>query len=105
MAEEIRADYDQLDEVANRFAKQSDAAQQLKQLLKGKMDPLEGGDWIGQGSDAFFEEMNGKIMPAMDRLIDVLQDASAVAKEIIQKMKQAEEEAQSPFASYDISGI
>jgi len=105
MAEEIRADYDQLDEVANRFAKNSQAAQQLAQMLKSKMDPLANGDWIGQGSDAFFQEMEGKIMPAMTRLIDVLQDASAVSKEIIAKMKQAEEEAQSPFASYDISGI
>jgi WXG100 family type VII secretion target len=80
-------------------------AQQLKQTLKSNMDPLENGDWIGQGSDAFFQEMNGEIMPALARLIDVLQDANAVTKEIIQKLKQAEEEAQSPFASYDISGI
>lgn len=105
MAEEIRADYDQLEEVAGKFAQQSQVAQQLRQTLKSNMDPLEGGDWIGQGSDAFFEEMNGKIIPALARLIDVLQDASAVTKEIIAKMKQAEEEAQSPFSSYDISGI
>jgi len=105
MAEEIRADYDQLDEVANRFAKQAQVAEQLKKSLQSKMEPLENGDWIGQGSDAFFEEMNSDIMPAVERLIDVLQDASAVAKEIIQKLKQAEEEAQQPFATYDISGI
>lgn len=105
MAEEIRADYDQLEEVSSKFAQQSQVAQQLKQTLKSNMDPLENGDWIGQGSDAFFQEMNGEIMPALARLIDVLQDANAVTKEIIQKLKQAEEEAQSPFASYDISGI
>jgi len=105
MAEEIRADYDQLDEVSGRFQQQSEAAEQLAQMLKSKMDPLESGDWIGQGSDAFFQEMSGEIMPALQRLTEVLQDASAVAKEIVQKMKEAEEEARSPFSFYDTDGI
>jgi WXG100 family type VII secretion target len=105
MAEEIRADYEALDEVASKFEQQSELVAELGQLLASRMEPLESGDWIGRGSDAFFNEMNGKIMPAVGRLINVLSDASAVAKEIVAKMKQAEEEAQSPFASYDISGI
>ena len=95
--DEIRADYDRLEQLANQFANQSQAIQQMLQNVRGAMDPLQGGGWIGRGSDAFFSEMQSEVLPASQRLQEALDEASRVTKQIVQTVKQAEEEASSPF--------
>lgn len=97
MAEEIRADYDQLEQIASRFANQSQAVSQTLQKVQGSMGPLEDGGWIGRGADSFFAEMNGVVLPATQRLLEVLDEASRTVREISQKLKTAEEEASAPF--------
>lgn len=97
MADEIRADYDRLEQVASNFANQAQAIQQTLQNVRGSMDPLESGGWIGRGSDSFFTEMQSDVMPANERLQQALDEASRVTKQIIQTVQQAEEEACSPF--------
>jgi WXG100 family type VII secretion target len=99
MTDEIRADYDQLEQVASRLANQSQVVQQLMQKVRGSMSPLEDGGWIGRGSDAFFQEMNSEVLPATDRLHKVLQEASQVTKQIVQTVRQAEDEASALFRS------
>ncbi len=97
MTDEIRADYDRLEQVASNFSNQAQAIQQTLQNVRGSMDPLESGGWIGRGSDAFFSEMQSDVLPANERLRQALDEASRVTKQIIQTVKQAEEEACSPF--------
>lgn len=97
MSDEIRANYEQLDNIASRLANQSQAIQTMLQKVKGSMSKLQNGGWIGQGADAFFQEMNGVVLPASQRLQNVLQEAGQVTKTIVQTVKQAEEEASAPF--------
>jgi len=97
MYDEIRADYDQLEQVAARFANESQAIQQMLQNVRSSMDPLESGGWIGLGSDAFFAEMQSDIIPANERLQQALDEANRVTKQIVQVVKQAEDDASSPF--------
>ncbi|MEZ4864328.1 MAG: WXG100 family type VII secretion target [Caldilineaceae bacterium] len=97
MADEIRADYEQLEQIANKFARQAQEIQQMLQRVRGSMDKLENGGWIGRGSQAFFAEMNGKIMPASQRLQQALGEANRSVKDISQTVRQAEEEASSVF--------
>ena len=99
MSDEIRADYDRLDQVATRFANQAQATQQLIQNVRGSMDPLEQGGWVGRGSDSFFSEMNGVVLPGTERLQQALEEANRITKQIIQTVKQAEDDACSPFRS------
>ena len=96
MADEIRANYEQLEQVAARFDRQSQAVSQMLQKMKGSMNNLKSG-WQGRGSDSFFAEMNGVVLPASTRLQNALQEASQVTKQIVQTIKQAEEEAAAPF--------
>jgi WXG100 family type VII secretion target len=95
--DEIRADYDQLNQVAARFAQQADAIQQMIQRVRGSMGKLEDGGWIGRGATAFFEEMHSEVMPACQRFYDALNDASQATKETIQIVQTAEREASAPF--------
>lgn len=97
MAEEIRADYDQLEQIAGRFANQSQAVAQTLQKVLGSMGPLEDGGWIGRGADSFFAEMNAVVLPAVERLQELLDEASRTTRDSSQIMKQAEEEACAPF--------
>ena len=97
MADIIRVDYQELQKVADRFGQQSEAIAAMLQAVRGAMDPLEGGGWVGQGSDAFFNEMNSEILPAVQRLTDALAQAQAVSKQINDLMQQADEEASTGF--------
>jgi WXG100 family type VII secretion target len=99
MSDEIRADYDQLKEIATRFSRQAQEIQQMLQQVKASMDKLENGGWIGRGSDAFFNEMHDKVLPATTRLQKALNDANRTTATIAQTVKQAEEEASSLFRS------
>ena len=97
MADEVRADYEQLEQVSARMANQSKAIQDMLNMVRSRMDPLESGSWIGRGSNAFFSEMNGEVLPASQRLQQALEEAGQVTRQIAQTMKQAEEEAAAPF--------
>ncbi|MCG3212076.1 MAG: hypothetical protein FOGNACKC_05723 [Anaerolineae bacterium] len=99
MTDQVQADYEQLDDVARRFDHQSQEIQQMMQQVRNGMQRLQS-DWIGRGSEAFFREMQGEVLPAVQRLQQALEEASRVTKDIAQTMQQAEEEASSPFRSH-----
>ncbi len=95
-AEEIRADYDQLAKVASRFSNQSQQIQQMTQNVQRSMESLRSG-WEGRGSQAFFNEMQGNVLPGVRRLDQALQQAARVTQQVSQTVRQAEEEASAPF--------
>jgi WXG100 family type VII secretion target len=95
-ADEIRADYDQLAQVASKFSNQSQAIQEMTQSVRQSMESLRDG-WEGRGSQAFFSEMQSEVLPAVGRLRQALAQAAQVTQKISQTVKQAEEEASSPF--------
>ena len=96
MADEIRAEYSQLQQVASQFSKQATAINQMQQRVKRSMSSLQG-KWIGKGSEAFFQEMSDEVMPATNRLYAALQEAGKATKQIAQILQQAEQDAASPF--------
>jgi WXG100 family type VII secretion target len=98
MTDEIRADYEEMEQIATRFSTQSQAIQQMLQKVRSSMEKLENGDWIGRGSDAFFNEMNSDILPAVQRLVEALEEGSRSTKDIAQTVQQAEEEASARFS-------
>jgi WXG100 family type VII secretion target len=98
MSDEIKADYDQLEQVANRFANQAQVIQEMNQQVRSGMQNLQDG-WLGHGSEAFFSEMESIVVPASLRLQEALDEASRATKDIVQILQQADEEASAPFRS------
>lgn len=96
MADEIRADYRQLQQVATQFSRQASAINQMRSQVKRSMTALQG-NWIGKGSESFFSEMNDKVLPGTNRLYKALQDASKITKQISALVQQAEQDASAPF--------
>lgn len=93
----IQAQYDELANIANRFGRQAEASQQVIAGLRQAMEPLQSGGWQGRGSAAFFGEMSGELLPAMQRLAAALQQSQTATRQISQVMQAAEEEASRPF--------
>src|SRR3990172_4002341 len=89
----IRVDHDAMGVVGRSFAKAAEATGNTLRQLKSAMGVLNGGDWIGQGANKFYQEMDSDVLPAVQRLTSGLAEGAKVSEQISQLMKQAEEEA------------
>jgi WXG100 family type VII secretion target len=96
MAEEIRCNYDEMKQVQQRFATEAQQINEMLRKVRQSMNQLKPG-WIGRGSNAFFSEMEGKVLPGVDRLGRALQEAADVSGKIAAEVRKAEEEAGAPF--------
>jgi WXG100 family type VII secretion target len=97
MADEIRADYSQLEEIATQFANASQTIQAVQQKVRGSYAKLADKGWIGMGANAFFDEMDSKILPAQERLQSSLEQASQATGRIAHDVKDAEDKASALF--------
>jgi WXG100 family type VII secretion target len=100
----VRADYDELAEIAETFQHQAETTRQTyRQLNRDKAD-LEGGAWIGQGAQKLYNEMDSAVLPTMDRLINSLERASQITGTISRIMKQAETDAAAVLGAVPTGG-
>ncbi|MFZ2489050.1 MAG: WXG100 family type VII secretion target [Anaerolineae bacterium] len=100
----IQAQYDTLNAVARRFGDQAEASSQMLAGVRRAMQPLQAGAWQGRGSTAFFNEMTGELLPALNRLVAALQQAQTVTTDIARLVRAAEEEAAQPFRGGENAG-
>src|SRR5262249_5226276 len=89
----IRANYDQLKQVASTFGKSSDECKRTLQNIKSNKETLQGGDWVGQGARAFYKEMDDSVLPTLQRLINALDSAQNSISQISSIMHDAEQQA------------
>lgn len=94
--DEFQCKYDEMENISKIFQAQADIAQQVFDSIRNTMEDLKP-DWIGKGSDAFFNEMESEVNPALQRLIQALEEGSNVVMQINQTIETAEQEAQSQF--------
>lgn len=92
-APKIRADHDSLAKIAQSFAREASNTQKSLRRIKQAMDTLQGGDWIGRGATAFYREMDGEVLPAVQRLHTALNQANRVTRQIAKILQEAEDEA------------
>ena len=57
------------------------------------MATMQGGDWIGQGARAFYQEMEQEVLPSLQRLANAIKLARQVTLQISRIVKEAEEAA------------
>lgn len=95
----IQADYEKLEQLANQFLAHARARAEFNRTVCQQVDLVRSG-WIGRGSDAFMREIDAEIVPAMQRLVAALEEASTVTCKIATTVRAAEVEAAQLFA-YD----
>ena len=96
MTSEVQIQYEEMERIAGQFASQADAIGQMMRNINAKMEDLRP-DWIGRGSEAFFNEMEGEVLPAVNRLCDALLMGDQVSKQIVQTLEAAENDASHRF--------
>jgi len=93
----VRSDYDQLNTVSQTFSSQADTLNSMIQNLKQCVETLQGGDWIGQGAQAFYQEWSDQDLPTLQRLQNAMSESARITQQISQVMKQAEDNASKVF--------
>jgi WXG100 family type VII secretion target len=91
-ADVVQGNYEQLQQVATRFQRQSEQIAQMEAQMRRSMQKLES-SWEGRGSQAFAREMSSLTMPGVVRLKNALNQANTITAKIANTLKQAEEEA------------
>ena len=99
MAGTTQVNYDDMNGIIKSLKTEEDEIMNLLKTTKSKVESLHNNQWIGQGADNFFNEMEQTVMPAMARLARALGVGADVAQEIMNTIRQADEETQSYFNS------
>jgi WXG100 family type VII secretion target len=89
----FRGDYEALRQIAQTFAQHTITTQHMLEQLKNHMGVLQGGDWQGQGATKFFLEMDGQVLPAIQRLSHALDESNRVVVQISAVIQQAEDDS------------
>lgn len=90
-APKVRGEYDELQQIASIFAVQAERSQRSLRQIKSQVETLQGGDWIGQGAQAFYKEMDQQVLPALNRLVEALNQAQQTTKQISKIVQETEE--------------
>ena len=100
----IQVEYQTLEAIAARFEQHAESNAVAHQRLRRQADRLRD-SWQGKGVTAFLAEMDGKLLPAYQRLVDALTESAATTHEILRIMREAEEKAAAPFQGSDYSTV
>src|SRR3990172_7685780 len=87
----IRADYDQMPDISKRFEREAVNVKRSIDSLNRTIEVLKGGDWFGEGANAFYREMESQVMPSMQELQKTLEMGSGVMKAIERLLHEAEQ--------------
>lgn len=93
----IQANYEALECIAARFGSESEVVGEMNSRIHQAMHALQNGGWEGEGSQAFFSEIEGTVFPTSTRLVEALAQAQTVMLQVISNLQTAEEEAAAPF--------
>jgi WXG100 family type VII secretion target len=93
----FRADYAALKEIAQTFNRESDSVKQTLNTLKQNTETLRGGDWKGDAANNFYREMDGAVLPTLQRLTNALAEAARVTQKISQLAAQTDQAASQVF--------
>lgn len=97
MANEVKIEYDQMQNITSIFEDHSQRAQSLLQKINAQVETLRGGAWIGVNADKFYREMDNDMMVSLQRLIKAFDESAQTTARIEQVLRAAEDEASAIF--------
>ena len=97
MAGTTQVNYDDMNGIIKSMKNEEEQIMNLLKTTKSKVEGLHNNQWVGQGADNFFNEMEQTVLPALSRLARALGVGADVAQQIVNTIRQADEETQSFF--------
>ena len=101
----IQAEYDQLDKITTQFGHQAEVNAEMQGKLAQSFHTLTKDGWTGKGEAQFSHEMTNQVFPAVQHLIQALEEAKAVTLQTKAMMQLAEEEAAKSFEATAQNGV
>lgn len=92
----ISVNYDELTQIAKQFHSESEQYTELHAQTRQRAEALRN-EWQGDAAQAFFREMDDKLLPSIQRVSGALLSSETVLKQIIQIIHDADEETASYF--------
>jgi len=96
-----RVHYDEMSAIVKSFRTEQQEIEALYKQTKSKVESLHNNQWVGQGAEKWFSEMEGQVLPAVQRLIRALDYAGDTAQKIHETIHKHDEETKSFFAKFD----
>lgn len=97
MADKTELNGEQLQNIAKKFQSEADELNNLLSQTRSKVDALHGTGWIGRGADEFNNEMQSLMLPAFQRLVEALNNASERVNAILKIYDDAQSQSQGYF--------
>jgi WXG100 family type VII secretion target len=98
MAELLRVDYEDLEQIRTSLQGVAQNVANCNQQIGRCLQALQGGSWVGDGASRFYDEMGGQVNPALHRLHQALENSANVIQELGQAFQAAEHQARGCFA-------
>jgi WXG100 family type VII secretion target len=99
MAGTVQVNYDEMQGIIKMLQSEEEEWKALFSQTKSKVESLHNNQWVGQGADQFFNEMEGEVLPKMQRLLYALHQAHRVAYRITEIIHQADESTKGFFSN------
>jgi WXG100 family type VII secretion target len=97
MAKIRKLNYDDMNNIVGKFKSEAQEIDSLLKQSKSKVESLHNNQWVGQGSEKFFGEMEQSVLPALGRLVGALGHAADVAQKIADTIRRFDDETKSFF--------
>lgn len=97
----VQAQYEQLEQIAARFAAAAEQQQALQKRVNRQVEVLRSGSWQGRGVAAFLGEMDGEVRPAGQKMCAALRHATQITQQIVNVLRAADADASLLFRGVD----
>jgi WXG100 family type VII secretion target len=99
MAGTTKLNYDEMQAIIKVLQGEEEEMKMLLGQTRSKVEALHNNQWIGQGADKFFGEMESTVLPKMEKLVMALDVAGRVGNQIMQTIHQADEDTKGFFGN------
>lgn len=96
MGRNIHLNYDELGTIVKKFRNEGEDIVQMNLKMRDRVHNLHK-DWVGEGADKFFSEMENDVLPALSRLAGALFYAQDVLHKIIKTLQTFDEDTAGYF--------
>jgi len=100
-ASRIRADYEQLEHIAQAMSQQAETCRRMMEDLQRSNHALQSSGWAGHSATAFQARMDSAMLPSLNKLTAVLEQSSQATLKIVGIFQRAEAEAAAIFRGDD----
>ncbi len=97
MADIIEIRYEELEGLRGQFLNQADMVKQILDVIEARMDALRSGGWVSEAATAFYADMEGDLLPAIQRLGSSMIEGGEAISHLKSIFEAAEEEGSGLF--------